>query len=389
MSKAFFTIGEYGNTVSLYERGNTIYIRYQGRRKRLGRITQADARRKALAVHETLLKRADITVSLGEYSLRQLLTSYRREMTEHKGEGQRAHEIRVMDLARNVFDPNTSPSEIGEKEALRLHRLRTSGAIDAHGRPVPDGKRRTASDSTASMDLKALRRMFAWGVRNGHITTNRLAGIEFPHNPNPQRPYMTEERYEAMRKVAPQVRVRFGSRRKWTERESYFEVLLDLAWHTGHRISSIIALQEDDLLPDQGPHGAIRFRGETMKMKRDVTIPINREARAAIEKQIARERPNKRLFPSPMKPKQAVDVATARRWWYKAEELASLKHVPGGAWHMARRGWVMERKEVRAKDAAALGGWKTQRVMEDIYDQATFTDMVKIIQQRENSNGDG
>jgi integrase len=124
-----------------------------------------------------------------------------------------------------------------------------------------------------------------------------------------------------------------------------------------------------------------------MKMNKDVTVPINREARAAIEKQLARERPNSWLFASPMKQETHLNTGIARQWWYKAEELAELKHVPGGAWHMARRGFVMERKDANPKVVAALGGWDNERVMQSIYTQTTFEDMVSII-TKEDNNGE-
>lgn len=387
MADAFFKIGEYGNTVSLYQRGESVYARYQGKRVRLGHITQPAARKRALAIHEALLRRAEEVEALGEYTLRHLLMAYRRERTSHQADkSTKGDELRVISLALAVFGQNASPSEIGEKDALRLHRLRTSGAIDSHGRPVPEGKRKTVSDSTASADIKTLRRMFAWGVRNGHITANRLDGLKLPANADPKRPLMTEERYLALRAVAPQVRSRFGTWQKWVEEESYLEVLLDLAWHTGHRISTLVQLREEYFHPDEGPYGALFLPAEIMKMNRDVHIPISEAARAAIDKQLVRERPNDWLFASPMKQEVHLNTGIARQWIHRAEELAKLDHLPGGGWHMFRRGFLTQRKGMSEADLAALAGFKNPNIMRSIYQQPTFDDMVRIIQSAEDKN---
>ena len=381
-----FSLGEYGAGVRVYERGNAIYIAYQmdgeSVRKSLGPISQAEARQRAYAVHETLVERAEVVVLTGEYTLGRLLSSYRRDMTQHKPDRYtRNTELRAMKLFKTYFGLGCAPSKIGETEAMRLHRLRMSGEVDANGERVPQGRRVPVSASTASNDLNTLRRILKWGVRNEYIQRNRLDGISFAMNPDPARPVMTPAWYKALRGVAPQIRSHFGSHQKWKDGESYFGVVLDLTWHTGRRIDSVLHLRKDEYHPDQGPNGALFFRADADKMKRSGLVPLNAEAQQAIETQLARElAPSEWLFPAPMKPETPVSRATAREWLKRAEDLAELDHIPNGGYHMARRGFVTVRKGLPAADLAALGGWKNQNVMCRIYQQADFETMIEVVQ---------
>lgn len=381
-----FSLGEYGASVRVYERGNAMYIAYQkdgeSVRKTLGPVSQAEARQQTYAVHETLLERAEAVVLTGEYTLGRLLSAYRRDMTQHKADRYtRATELRAMSRFKTYFGLGLAPSKIGETEAMRLHRLRMSGEVDANGERVPEGQRVPVSASTATTDLNTLRRILKWGVRNEYIQRNRLDGISFPMNPDPARPVMTPARYKALRKVAPRVRSHFGSHQKWKDGESYFGVVLDLTWHTGRRIDSVLHLRKDEYHPDQGPNGALFFRADADKMKRSGLVPLNAEAQRAIESQLARElAPSEWLFPAPMKPETPVSRATARGWLTRAEDLAELDHVPNGGYHMARRGFVTVRKGLPAADLAALGGWKNQNVMCRIYQQADFETMIQVVQ---------
>ncbi len=382
-----FSLGDYGNTVRVFEHANdSIYIAYSTGerrvRKSLGRITEAEARQRAYAVHEALLQQSDAVTEIGEYTLGRLLSAYRREMTRHKEHSVRRTENRIINLFTTLFGANTSPSEIKENEARRFLRLRTSGEIDAYGKHVPAKDRRCVSAGTASADLKTLRRMLAWGFRNEYVSRNGLDGLSVPMNPNPRRPVMSPERFAALRAVSDQVRTRYkrNGTRKWQYAPAYVSVLLDLAWHTGRRIDSILHLREGDFFPDRGPHGALLWRGDTDKMKRESLVPLNAEARAAIDRQLALKRPNGFMFPAPLQETKPVGTTTARDWLRGAEELASLDHIPGGGWHMFRRGFVTMRKGLSEPDLAALGGWKNPNVMRTHYQQPDFDAMSRVVQ---------
>jgi hypothetical protein len=386
MANAFpFSIGGYGTTVRVYERSpGVIYIAYQRgrerRRDRIGRVSPARAREQALAVHLALLDRASEIVVTGEHTLGRLFADYGREMTRHKRDRYtRNTEWRAMEMFKEYFGPSISPSKIGEMEAMRYHRLRTSGAIDHQGKPVPKGDRKAVSDSTASNDLKTLRRILRWGVRNGFVDRNGLDGLEFKMNSDPSRPVMDVKRYKVMRDAARKVRSHFGSLRAWRDEESYCAVLLELAWHTSRRINAILKLRKEDYRPDVGGFGAVYWRADSDKTHRSGLTPLNAEAQRAIEEQLLRGLPGEWLFPAPMKPEDPLSKATARQWFLRAEEIAGLDHIPGGGWHMARRGFVTLRKGMSEADLAALGGWANAKVMRRVYQSSDFETMSKVV----------
>ena len=381
-----FSIAQYGASVRIYQRGKSMCVAYreggETRRYSLGPVSQTEARKRALAIHEALLDRAEITQTIGEFTLHQLLSAYRREMTQHKKDRYtRNTELRAMEMFKTYLGHSISSSKIGETEATRFHRDRTSGEIDHRGTRVPEKDRKRVNDSTASNDLKTLRRILEWGVRNEYIQRNKLNGIPFPMNPDPARPVMTPARYKALRKVAPQIRSHFGSLKEWHDGESYFGIVLDLTWHTSRRINAILQLRKEDYHADMGDNGALFFRADADKTKRSGLVPLNAEAQRAIETQLARElAPSEWLFGAPMKPEMPVSRGTAREWFIRAEELAGLKHIPNGGYHMARRGFVTVRKGMSETDLAALGGWKDPNVMRRIYQQPDFATMSRVVQ---------
>jgi integrase len=63
------------------------------------------------------------------------------------------------------------------------------------------------------------------------------------------------------------------------------------------------------------------------------------------------------LFTRPNNPAEALDVRLATRWLRRAERLAKLDPLPGGAFHPMRRSWATARKHMPLKDVAATGGW--------------------------------
>lgn len=63
------------------------------------------------------------------------------------------------------------------------------------------------------------------------------------------------------------------------------------------------------------------------------------------------------MFPAPRYHSKPLDAHVLGRWLRKAEELAELRHEPGGGWHMFRRGWATKVKHLPLKDLSAVGGW--------------------------------
>lgn len=164
------------------------------------------------------------------------------------------------------------------------------------------------------------------------------------------RPVATPERYANLKAVAPQL-------------PPAFDLLLDLAWHTGHRMGAILTLRWEHVNFDQtadAPHGTIRWYAGVMpdRKKRDHTLPMNERAREAL---LAWRRmnfpPNGWVFRSQGDQTQPMPRWGAKKWLGKAERLAGLPHLRMGGWHMFRRGWATARKHLPLKDVAAGGGW--------------------------------
>lgn len=198
---------------------------------------------------------------------------------------------------------------------------------------------------------------------------------------NVKRPVATTDRYEALMKVADRVFMEIRWHGKREKRLSYFGELLTLAYHTGKRISAICQLRYEDLRLKEGPFGSIRWPGDTDKEGKEWNAPLNAEARKAIDAIMA-DRPGVGqgcLFPSPMKPTKPVSRHLAKDWLLRAEDLASLDHLPQGGWHSYRRAWATMRKHLPDVDVAQAGGWKTVETLKLAYqhtDEATLINVV-------------
>jgi len=60
--------------------------------------------------------------------------------------------------------------------------------------------------------------------------------------------------------------------------------------------------------------------------------------------------------------------------------LAEVPKLKGGAWHCYRRGWATARKTMSTKDVATLGGWGSEAVLKDVYQQADMAGMIEVIE---------
>ena len=133
-----------------------------------------------------------------------------------------------------------------------------------------------------------------------------------------------------------------------------------LAWRTGRRLSAILALRWDDVGFEKG---TIRWRAEHDKIRQTWVVP----ARSDLLKELRRfraERPgigSVLLFPHPQRRRHHSGPVTrhlAAYWLKEAFERGKIAKPKGGLWHMFRRAWATERKDLPLKDVAAAGGWR-------------------------------
>lgn len=100
-----------------------------------------------------------------------------------------------------------------------------------------------------------------------------------------------------------------------------------------------------------------------------------------------RARANPRLGDAPLFP-GVTDVTkpirkhVAAHWLHRAETLAGLPRLEGGAYHPFRRLWASERRHLPAQDVAAAGGWKSLTVMRTAYQHADAATMYSVTDLR-------
>lgn len=209
-------------------------------------------------------------------------------------------------------------------------------------------------------DLVALSIAWNWAVSEGLITEdNPLAtkrakdAMQITHKKS--RPAADTQRFDKLKSVARQL-------------PPAFEVLLDLAWHTGHRISAILGLRWQDVSTKDA---TIRWYADVVpdRKKHDHTTAMNAKALATLKRWEKRTNGIGRawVFPAPTDPTKPLERWVAKQWLWRAERLAELPHVKQGGWHMFRRGWATERKHLPLLDVAAGGGWTDTATVLECY----------------------
>jgi len=265
---------------------------------------------------------------------------------------------------------------------------RRSGAINARGKSVPPDKREIVRDGTVRAELTFLLSVLNWATKwrvNDRylMQENPARGYPMPAERNPRRPVVTEDRYQKVLAVAPQVTMAFGRGKNKQSLPSYLPALLPIANGTGRRISAILALRYQDLKLNDGPQGSIVWPAETDKMRKAWTVPISADVRAAINAVLA-ERPGIGagfLFPDPSDPAKSISIESASEWLVEAEKLAEVEKHDGSLWHALRRKWACERKGLPLSDVAAAGGWSDTSTLLNVYQQADQATMYKVVSE--------
>ena len=283
-------------------------------------------------------------------------------------------------------DPNTISLGLWEF----FHDLRRTGELDARGNRVAEGGRCPAGERCVEADLMWLKRVFKWAVNwklpQGHylMRESPVRGYDIPTEKNPRRPVATADRYESIRGVSDQVLMEVRWHGKRMKQRSYLSELLDLAHATGRRISAICQLRYEDLRLEktsEQPFGAIRWPGDTEKEGREWTSPLNPIARSAIDRVLV-ERPGigaAPMFPRPTNGDKAIRYELASDWLRKPEVLVGVEPHDGRLWHAYRAGWATSRKTLPVQDVADAGGWRSNQIVRDLYQQADRSTILKAV----------
>jgi integrase len=264
------------------------------------------------------------------------------------------------------FGAGRRASYLNAADWRRFIEARRSGAL----RPNTVRKAAHVGDRQITYDLKALRAMLTWATvvrEDGRrlLERNPLDGLPYPNGDLVARPVLTQDEYEALLGVAANIHPRF-------------RLALILAHETGHRVAAIRQLRWSDVQLDDDPSRcAIRWRGENDKMDFDHVTPLTDAAVVALRDALRAsaaigEAP---LFPDTVKADRPCSRHVLNAWWARAETAAGLPAVDRRRWHSLRRKWATETKGMPVKDQAHAGGWKSTRVLQDVYQRADWETM--------------
>ena len=299
-------------------------------------------------------------------TLARLLDIYGEEVTPTKSGRAQRYDRRTMAMFLRFFGRNRKPVTLSQRDWDRFIRARRAGKVGPSGRPV--------SDRTVEYDLKFLIAILNWAARSRDeegrllLEFNPLRGLKLPKEKNPTRVVLTQEEYEALLMVAPQVDWRF-------------RVALVIAHETGHRIGAIRQLCWSDIdMEDK----TIRWRAENEKTGYEHRTPITVEVLTVLEE--ARRR-NLRTGNAPVLPAQkdsskCLDRSRVRVWWQRAETFAELEPKRGRGWHSLRRKFASDLMDQPLKVLCELGGWKTPHTILQCYQHADVDRLREALEDR-------
>lgn len=152
----------------------------------------------------------------------------------------------------------------------------TEPPVDVKRLPGRVGKHAKAGvrDRMIAYDLKWLHAVLNWATMSGDgrggvlLERNPLKGLPIPREENTRRPLLSEEQYQALRAIAPDV-------------SDEFELALVLAHDTGHQIGAIRKLRWSDI---DFAQKSITWRAENDKIGMEHRAPLASDALAALDR---------------------------------------------------------------------------------------------------------
>lgn len=373
------SLGPYGSTVRVAERepGGILYVlwvdaRGKQQKRSLGHRDKKLGKRQALELSHRLAMHEG-GASAERLTLGRLINLYLQEGLHGRSEKHRGEAKRKLQLVGEFFGLEREVESLSRSDVDRFIEARRTGAI----RPAKSQRNGGVGMTAIRHDLVALKTALNWavGYRDARgrqlLAANPLVGLKLPREVSPRRPVAGEDRYVVLRAIADRLNPRF-------------ELALDLAYATGHRITAILSLKWEDVslaaLP-HAPFGIIRWKAEHDKVENEHVAPLNQVAHDALLK-AQRERPGiggAWVFATEKNPAVPTSYRTAKRWLRTAEELAELDHLKGDGWHAFRRGWATARKEYPLKDVAQAGGWKSTSSLLQCYQHADAETVFRVV----------
>ena len=350
------------NRVRVYERqGYGIWIDYRdegGTRRRhpLGTTDRAEA--KAQADEIAAKFRRGTKRQPNQLTLAELIDSYEREVTPSKVPTVQEHDRRTFLLFLRQFGAARRPRDLSRREWDAYIAARRSGRLRPGGK-LSGGRRPGVRNRSIEQDLNLLNAMMNWATQvsdgNGGylLDRNPLKGLPVPHELSPSRALLTFAQYQALRAAA-------------AVRGSRLECFVAMAWHTGHRASSIRRLRWSDV----DLEGArIHWRAELDKIGLDHWNPLHSEAVAILrrERSLDLSTADTWIFPATRDPSQPLSGDAIANLWQRIAETAKLPTGQRYGWHSCRRAFANRLRKTPLRDLQDLGGWKTHATLLSVY----------------------
>ena len=298
----------------------------------LADFTAAERRKNILAGRTSLGIAKAIT-------LRSLLEQYHASSTAKGwGDSHRSDKVRGRTFWLSILE--------GDRDVLGLNR-------EAVRAPIVDAMENGMSPRVAKKRLSYIRAAILWGRDESRLfDTNPIQGLKIQK--------ITQYRPNTQALIYPIEDVR-KLLRPHGDVDWRATLAANIAWDTGRRITSILALTTEDIQTN-GERIVLRFRKEYDKADRDGYVPISRETAEllanALEQDIVQEFgwifPEGRLGyddprDKPWSKDAAIDGLTA------AERAWGIAHVAGRAYHGIKRIHVTLSMEIAHGDTELVG----------------------------------
>jgi integrase len=388
-------IEAHGVTVRLFERSGTIYrsvalervvsenghARTRQDRRSLKHGDRDLAEKQARALCAAIAKQRLTGMSPDDLTVAQVHAAYVRERGSLLTAERRLEVDKAFGLFRRHVGSAFKVADLGKHQAETYEAARRDGTlVTREGRHRKKG----VKAGTINKELGCLHAALNWAETfktNGRplINRNPLRGVPLPSEPNPARPVASRDRFEKLLAQAGGL-----------DRTGAFRTMLVVAWTTGRRLGSIVALRASDVLltreqvtralAEAGREeylaaewpAAIRWGAEADKEGVEWIVPIPASLVATLTDYIRRRGlvGNAYLFPARRDASKPVSKETCYYWIRQAEKRAKLPHQTRGGWHALRRSWATARKHMPLQDVMAAGGWRDPASLQKAYQHA-------------------
>ena len=332
-----------------------IRLRHRDREaaKRWAKATQADLQRGITRILES------------QPAIDRIFGLYLRYQTPKKrSPSSRQHDGRCAELWQRILGSDKTPDGITTREWEEFVVARRSGAIDPRGKFVADKHRHKVKDRAIERDMDWLVQVFNWAVKFRDdssrylMSENPLRGFDIPSELNPMRSIVTRDWMEKVVKAAGPTPLR---------------AMLVIADEHGRRLSAIRQLQGSDIRlgrTEAWPHGAIRWRHQSDKARKDWLVPMSARLRREIDRHLAANPVlgDAPLFPAPQNHRKSVSKDRAGVWLLAAIKRAGVQKPDGTLWHAIRRLWITEHKEMPLRERMYVAGYLDRQTMEMVYE---------------------